>query len=67
MSAFPPDLADRLHAVMDGHVAAGEAGGLAWLARRDGEVVAGTAGALTRRWSTPPGRLLDHRLRRADL
>jgi CubicO group peptidase (beta-lactamase class C family) len=45
---FHPDLGRRLDDRMARHVEEDEAGGLAWLAWHDGEVVTGTAGVLTR-------------------
>jgi CubicO group peptidase (beta-lactamase class C family) len=56
MRAFNPDLSDRLDELMGRHVEAGETGGIAWLAARDGDVVAGSAGVLTRGEPAPVER-----------
>lgn len=56
MAAFDARLPQRLHDVLERHVERDEAGGIAWLAMRGGEVVAGAAGALTRGESAPVTR-----------
>ena len=48
MSGFEKTRLGRLHDAMAEHVELGNAGGLAWLAARDGDVELGVAGTLTR-------------------
>jgi len=48
MSGFEKTRLGRLHDAMAEHVDLGNAGGLAWLAARDGDVEVGIAGTLTR-------------------
>ena len=48
MSGFEKTRLGRLHDAMAEHVDLGNAGGLAWLAARDGDVEVGVAGTLTR-------------------